>query len=281
MGKNNSNKKATKYLGMTRTMNCGMKATIIAYRGYDDIDVEFENGTIRKHMKTHYFRVGEIGLNRTGRRTDYIGQTRMMNCGMTATIITYRNNNDIDVQFENGNIRKHMKMISFKSGGIALESFDKIKTKCIGMTRTMNCGLKATIINYRNSNDIDVKFENGTISQHKCFNAFLKGQIKQSHIGETKTMNCGMKATIIEYRRCDDIDVKFEDGTICKHKRLSNFNRSSIPHPTGVLFNKYRMNGVAFRFHNTTYFYVTCVDDRKEIVEIMCIDDIKQKLQIH
>ena len=280
MGKNNSNKKATKYLGMTRTMNCGMKATIIAYRRYDDIDVKFENGTIRRHMKTHHFRVGEIGLNRTGRRTDYIGQTRMMNCGMTATIITYRNNNDIDVQFENGNIRKHMKMISFKSGGIALESFDKIKTKCICMTRTMNCGLKATIINYRNSNDIDVKFENGTISQHKCFNAFLKGQIKQSHIGETKTMNCGMKATIIEYRRCDDIDVKFEDGTICKHKRLSNFNRSSIPHPTGVLFNKYRMNGIAFKFHNKTYFYVTNVDDGKEIVEIMSINDMKKTMKI-
>lgn len=280
MGKNNSNKKATKYLGMTRTMNCGMKATIIAYRGYDDIDVKFENGTIRRHMKTHHFRVGEIGLNRTGRRTDYIGQTRMMNCGMTATIITYRNNNDIDVQFENGNIRKHMKMISFKSGGIALESFDKIKTKCIGMTRTMNCGLKATIINYRNSNDIDVKFENGTISKHKCFNAFIKGQIKRPYKGETKIMNCGLKATIINHNGYQDIDVTFEDGTVCKHVTTKKFNNGSIPHPTCVLFNKYKIGGIAFKFHDKTYFYVTNVDDEKEIVEIMCIDDMKKTMKI-
>lgn len=48
MARNKSNKKATKYLGMTRTMKCGMKATIIAYRGYDDIDVKFENGGVCK-----------------------------------------------------------------------------------------------------------------------------------------------------------------------------------------------------------------------------------------
>lgn len=158
---------------------------------------------------------------------------------------------------------------------------NKKATKYLRMTRTMKCRMKATIIAYRGYDDIDVKFENGTISQHKGFNAFIKGHIKRPYKGETKTMNCGLKATIIEYRKCDDIDVKFEDGTICKHKRLSNFNRSSIPHPTGVLFNKYKMGGVVFQFHDTTYFYVTYVENEKEIVEIMSIDNMKQKLQMH
>lgn len=271
---------AEKYLEMTRTMNCGMKATIITYRTYNDIDVKFENGTIRKHMRTDAFKMGNITPSEFGTKTDYIGQTRMMNCGMTASIITYRNNNDIDVRFENDDIRKHMKMSSFKNGKIALESFDKRKTDYINMTRTMNCGMKATIIEYRRCDDVDIQFENGTICQHKRFDAFLKGQIKRPYEGKTKMMNCGLKATIIQHNGCNDIDIKFEDGTICKHTTFKAFNRSSIPHPTGVLFNKYKMNGVAFKFHDTTYFYVTCVDDGKEIVEIMSIDNMKQKMKI-
>ena len=35
-------------LGETRMMNCGMKATIIRYGGYNDIDVRFEDGAIAK-----------------------------------------------------------------------------------------------------------------------------------------------------------------------------------------------------------------------------------------
>ena len=52
--------KAEKYIGMTNTMKCGMKATIIAYRGCADIDIQFEDGTIREHMKTNCFRQGDI-----------------------------------------------------------------------------------------------------------------------------------------------------------------------------------------------------------------------------
>lgn len=282
MAINNAKKKAAeKYLGMTRTMNCGMKATVIAYRGCNDIDIKFENGVIRKHMRTYYFMIGEIGLNRDGIRTDYIGHTRMMNCGMKATIIDYRNNTDIDVQFANSNIRRHMTMSAFKNGGITPESLDETQTNYTGMTRTMNCGLKATIIQYKRCDDIDIQFENGFICKHRRFDDFLKGHIQQPYLGRVKTMNCGLKATIIHLNEYKDINVKFEDGTICKNTTMMAFNRSSIPHPTGVLFNKYRMNGVAFRFHNTTYFYVTYVENGKEIVEIMSIDNMKQKSPIH
>ena len=35
-------------------------------------------------------------------KIDRFGETRMMNCGMKATIIRYGNNGDIDVRFEDG-----------------------------------------------------------------------------------------------------------------------------------------------------------------------------------
>lgn len=44
-------------------------------------------------------------------------------------------------------------------------------------------------------------------------------------------MSCGMKATIIAYRNCNDIDVQFEDGTIVKHKRIGNFRGGHIANP--------------------------------------------------
>ena len=41
-------------------MNCVMKATIIAYRNSQDIDVQFEDGTIVKHKRIGNFRGGHI-----------------------------------------------------------------------------------------------------------------------------------------------------------------------------------------------------------------------------
>ena len=34
-----------------------------------------------------------------------VGENRMMNCGMKATCIAYRNNTDLDIQFEVGNLQ--------------------------------------------------------------------------------------------------------------------------------------------------------------------------------
>lgn len=153
--------KAEKYIGMTNTMKCGMKATIIAYRGCADIDIRFENGTVRKHMKTNCFRQGDIAPTPMNKKTHYIGQTRRMNCGLNATVIVYRGYNDIDVQFENGTIRKHKSIKSFENCKISPTQFGT-KTYHIGKTNTMKCGMNATIIAYRGCKDIDVQCESIT-----------------------------------------------------------------------------------------------------------------------
>ena len=77
----------------------------------------------------------------------------------------------------------------------------------LGETWMMNCGMKATIIQYKNAMDIDVRFEDGAVAEHKVYGAFKKGKIANQNIkasaenrlGETRMMNCGMKATIIRY----------------------------------------------------------------------------------
>ena len=49
-------------------------------------------------------------------------------------------------------------------------------------------------------------------------------------LGETRMMNCGMKATIIRYGGATDIDVCFEDGTVVEHKAYGEFKNRHIAH---------------------------------------------------
>ena len=39
----------------------------------------------------------------------------------------------------------------------------------LGETRMMNCGMEATIIRYGNAGDIDVRFEDGSVVEHKAY----------------------------------------------------------------------------------------------------------------
>ena len=54
-----------------------------------------------------------------------------------------------------------------------------------------------------------------------------------SWIGETKMMNCGLTATIIEASGYHDITIQFEDGLIRHHCRKDRFNNGSIAHKGG------------------------------------------------
>ena len=57
------NWKENKYLGMSKTMKNGQKATIIGYRGGCNIDVEFDDGTVVENELYFNFKIGEIYKN--------------------------------------------------------------------------------------------------------------------------------------------------------------------------------------------------------------------------
>ena len=108
-----------------------------------------------------------------------------------------------------------------------------------------NQGLKMTIIEYRNSLNIDIQFEDGTIVEHRTYQSFLRGNIANlnyyntqcmnNRIGETNINNQGLKMTIIEYRNAKDINVQFEDETIIEHKEYHNFLIGNIVNPNEYL----------------------------------------------
>ena len=114
----------------------------------------------------------------------------------------------------------------------------------VGKKLTMRNGMEAEIICYRNSADIDVRFEDGFVTTHTTYKNFCrrsvrnpnytgydhkKKSIKESREGEKQLMANGLYATIIEYRGYKDLDIKYSDGTIEKHCTYQAFLRGSSP----------------------------------------------------
>lgn len=55
-------------IGETNTMSCGLKATITAYHNNVDIDVKFENGSIRTGVRYDKFKVGAVSPQKQHRQ---------------------------------------------------------------------------------------------------------------------------------------------------------------------------------------------------------------------
>ena len=51
----------------------------------------------------------------------------------------------------------------------------------LGETRMMNCGMEATIIRYGKYSDIDVRFEDGAVAEHKAYDQFKRVQSLIGH----------------------------------------------------------------------------------------------------
>lgn len=107
-----------KVLGQEQTQNCGLKAKIVGYRNNIDIDVQFPDGEIVEHKTYQSFRKGYIKHPKTDKCRKFkdkrIGETQIQNCGLEAKIVGYRNNQDIDVQFPDGEIVEHKAHKNFK-----------------------------------------------------------------------------------------------------------------------------------------------------------------------
>ena len=108
-------------------------------------------------------------------KIDRTGETNIATNEQVMTIIEYRKNDDIDVQFEDGVIVKHKRYRNFLIGNI--KNLNNIK-KFINKTNIVTNGQVMTIVKYRGCNDIDVQFEDNTIVKHKSYQSFLKGEIK-------------------------------------------------------------------------------------------------------
>lgn len=143
------------------------------------------------------------------------------------------------------------------------------KDKYIGLVQLMHNGMRATIIEYRGSTDLDVRFEDGTVVQHRTYYDFRRGHIKnpertlaknnsgetrktqgKNRIGETRIMNNGMIATVIAYRNCKDIDIKFEDGNIIEHRYYRHFLSGCIGNKNDHILTEKELSLLELKYIN-------------------------------
>ena len=230
-------------IGETAVATNGQKMTIIAYRGNNDMDVRFEDGYVAYNKRYDAFREGKIGNPNKTKQKSRIGETAVATNGQVMTIIAYRGSGDIDVRFEDGYVACNKRYNAFKEGAIKNPNKSaQLKADIrIGETRTASNGQVITIIAYRGSEDIDVRFEDGYVACNKSYQSFKKGRIgnpnkpsrlmADSRIGETTVATNGQVMTIIAYRGSGDIDVRFEDGYVAYNKHYNSFKAGTIKNP--------------------------------------------------
>lgn len=216
----------------------GQKMTIIAYRSNTDLDVQFEDGTIVKNKTYQNFKTGRI-KNLNYSQFNRVGEEKIANNGQKMKVIAWRNAQDIDVQFEDGIIVYHKPYQRFKNGHILNPEFTYNR---VGLTNIATNGMQIKIIAYRSSQDLDVKFEDGVIVEHRAYKEFKEGKIghpqissvnvkySKNRIGESVIMSNGQRATIIAYRGHNNVDIQFEDGTITTNKDYHRFKAGHIGH---------------------------------------------------
>lgn len=228
------------HVGETRLNSQGQKMTVIAFRRFEDIDVRFESGAVKEHVRYNSFKEGRI------KDPGYLvnkreGETNLANNGQIMTLIAYHGSEDVDVRFEDGTVVCNRAYGDFKRGAIRNPNFNAYQDR-LGETAVSKTGQKMTIVEYNAAVDITVQFDDGTIVKHKRYKDFVKGLIsnpnyyKNSRVGEVVTNCRGLKMTLVEYRSVGDVDVRFEDGAVAEHKAYKDFKKGVLKHPDHAKF---------------------------------------------
>lgn len=183
-----------------------------------------------------------------------LGEKRTANNGLVMTIVEYNSSMNISVQFETGEIVRNKTYSNFTRGNIGLPNKQRkyghileieraTSGSHIGDKVTRPDGTTITIIAFRNSADLDVKFDDGTIKENVRYDNFIRGNIhnpkntrirgvlQKDRIGLCKDTKDHQKMTIIAYRKANDLDVQFDDGTIVYHRTWQMFNEDKIQNP--------------------------------------------------
>ncbi len=248
-------------IGKNNKMNCGMQATIIAYRSAIDMDIQFEDGYIAMHVPYSSFKKGCVA-NKNIKISQYkankhIGETVQAKCGLQMELITYKNGKDIDIRFEDGVIVNGVSYYNFCKGSVEHPRINKalyqakrtVNTNRVGEETVNNDGESMCIIKYRSSRDIDVQFSDGTVATHRKYDEFVHHQIKNpnhiknKHVGEKSKCNNGLFATISNYYSYNDVTVIFEDGHVKEHVRYEELKKGSVGHPNYIRKNGNVLNG--------------------------------------
>ena len=129
----------------------------------------------------------------------------------------------------------------------------------IGWKSVAQNGQIITIVNYHNSLDVDVMFDDGTLVEHIQMSKFKNGEVRNPNFQKNKilsatyTANNGQYMRVIAYRDHYDMDVQFEDGTIVEHVQLSKLRNGEVCNPNSMLKRKDSINEFIILYYLKNY----------------------------
>jgi hypothetical protein len=107
-------------LGETSVSIDGEPIKIIDYIDYNNITVEFEDGSIRENVQYDLFKRGKVVKNSrvNGAKYRWLGQTKQTSSGDTITVVEYFSGRNITIAFSDGTLKHNVTTAQFKTGRI-------------------------------------------------------------------------------------------------------------------------------------------------------------------
>lgn len=277
----------------------GEKIKIVEYYNSQRVIVEFEDGSRSKEITYNHFKTGMV-RHPSNYPESRIGESVIQNNGEKATIIEYFSSNNISVLWEDGTKTLYKKYSQFKNGKIDKKNGGNRVASRVGEKKKQNNGLVATIIEYINSENIVVEFEDGVRVNSKYYN-FKNGKIGNKNVSlsrripnskngkritDYKLMNNGLYAKVIGQKKEKGLKyvVEFEDGYTTEVHYVS-FYKGEVGHPmirknrtdydTYVLHFAYKENNKVFY----NFFCKKCgyedILTPQEVLKHSCLENIK------
>lgn len=190
-------------IGVTRLNTQNEKMTIIEYKGAKDVTVQFGDGAIREHVQYYNFEKGQVRhpIKIVTQGITRIGETRVNNQNERMEIIDYKNAACMTVRFDDGTVHHNVQYHNFCKGRVKKTESKEIKksqaaeqkfgamecrTDRIGEERFNTKNERMKIINYNNTHDITVRFDDGTIKAGVHYRHFLDSYVKKPKISDEK-----------------------------------------------------------------------------------------------
>lgn len=238
------------HIGETTIANCGMEMTLIRYGNASDVDVRFADGTevynrsyrnfvngaihnpnlplyqqlkaqqnkmAREQAKQTKLAVESVAQNL--RNQERVGECSQAACGCKMRIKAYFSSQDIEIEFDDGEIVTEKTYRAFQQGKVGHPGC--AARKRIGQTNHNNQNQRMTVVAYRNASDIDIQFDDGKLMEHTQWQRFINGTIKhpdipihttEKRIGLQSCSKDGVSMTIVEYVDVKNMTVQFVDG---------------------------------------------------------------------
>lgn len=208
-------------------------------------------------------------------RNKFIGMTVIASNGQQMECIDYKNVYDITVRFEDGTIIDHAYKSSFLKGHIKnpnkpcrnnnIAKARIARSKYIGMKVKAKSGLMMECIDYVDSRNITVRFDNGMTRSNIGVTEFLQGQVRenksQKYVGMTAvSRNNGQLMKCTQYFGNRNITVEFDDGTVVYNKAIASFLKGTIRNPNVLRINKFREDHTGDINHTRQGYLVTVTE---------------------